>query len=255
VSVLDMASAYATLANNGAAIEPTTIDRVTLPNGEVVRPDQEVLEAAVSPGVAYLVTRALEEVMRRGTGTGAQIGRPAAGKTGTTNDHADAWFVGYTPDLVTAVWVGYPQGRIPMYGVNGVRVFGGTYPAYIWRAFMEVALAGRPAVPFERPIAEFVNLRVDPKTGLRAAKWCPGKRVLTLAHLAPAERCPAPPEPEKKPKKKKDRDEEDEREDGTRRDEERDREDDDERDDASPSPSPTARPTPRATESPGTKED
>ena len=67
----------------------------------------------MSPGNAYLLTKVLEQVIQRGTGTAAQIDRPAAGKTGTTNDYVDAWFAGYTPDLVAAVWVGYPQGKHP----------------------------------------------------------------------------------------------------------------------------------------------
>ncbi|MDQ3646676.1 MAG: PBP1A family penicillin-binding protein, partial [Actinomycetota bacterium] len=135
VSVLDMATAYATLANDGTAIEPTTIKQVTLGNGEVLKPEPEVVPEAVSPGNAYLLTKVLEQVIERGTGQAANIGRPAAGKTGTTNDYNDAWFTGYTPDLAVAVWVGYRYPR-PMTNVHGIRVFGGTFPAQIWRDFM-----------------------------------------------------------------------------------------------------------------------
>ena len=193
VSVLDMATAYATLANGGAMIEPTTIAEIETADGQVLRPDQDVDLGALSPGTAYLVSRALEDVIDRGTGVAADIGRPAAGKTGTTNDYVDAWFVGYTPDLVAAVWVGHPEGAIPMYDVHGIRVTGGSFPALIWRDFMTDALAGTPAKPFRIPKTELVTVQIDPKTGLLANEWCPGKPKTMLRQLAPREYCPAPP--------------------------------------------------------------
>ena len=199
VSVLDMAAAYATLANQGTAIEPTTIRRITLPSGEVLRPNQKRIESAVSPGNAYLLTKVLEQVLIRGTGTAARLDRPAAGKTGTTNLYVDAWFVGYTPDLVAAVWVGYPQGSIPMTAVRGVSVAGGTFPAQIWRAFMSAALQGVPPRPFTLPRSDVVVVEIDPVTGLLAAPWCPGERQRMLRQLAPTEYCPLPPTPEPEP--------------------------------------------------------
>ncbi|MDQ4125790.1 MAG: PBP1A family penicillin-binding protein, partial [Actinomycetota bacterium] len=192
VSVLDMATAYATLANGGTMIEPTTIAEVQTAGGEVLRPDQEVDLGAMSPGTAYLVTRALEDVIERGTGRAADIGRPAAGKTGTTNDYVDAWFAGYTPDLVAVVWVGYPEGAIPMFDVHGIRVAGGTFPALIWRQFMGAALAGEPPKAFDIPRTELVTVEIDPKSGLLAAEWCPGKPKTMLRQLAPTQTCPAP---------------------------------------------------------------
>jgi len=88
-------------------------------------------------------------VIREGTATRAQIGRPAAGKTGTTDQYVDAWFVGYTPELVTAVWVGNPSGAVPMRTQwGGGPVFGGTYPAAIWARFMGSVLNGRPVHQF-----------------------------------------------------------------------------------------------------------
>jgi penicillin-binding protein 1A len=201
VSVLDIAAAYATLANRGTAIEPTTIRRIRLHDGEVITPDQQVVPQAVAPGNAYLVTKVLQEVIRRGTGRAAFIGRPAAGKTGTTNDYADAWFAGYTPDLVAAVWVGYPQGRIPMTSVHGVKVLGGTFPASIWRAFMLEALRGSPRRPFTIPRSELTTVFIDPESGLLAAPWCaPGVEKTMLRQLVPTEYCPQPPpEPEPVP--------------------------------------------------------
>ena len=106
----------------------------------------------VSDGVASVVTRILEDNIRYGTGTRAALNRPAAGKTGTTDEHADAWFVGYTPNLATAVWMGYTRGEIPMTNVHGISVSGGSFPAEIWRRFMEAALADRPtATSASRP--------------------------------------------------------------------------------------------------------
>jgi penicillin-binding protein 1A len=154
VSVLEMASAYATLAARGVRSEPVAIRRVVLANG---RPDRDAgwgrvkRERVLTDGVAYEVTKILEQNMVAGTGTSAQIGRPAAGKTGTTDNFADAWFCGYTPTLATAVWVGYPNAQIEMTSVHGIRVAGGTFPAEIWGLFMEPALAGTPEVDWTLP--------------------------------------------------------------------------------------------------------
>ena len=192
VSVLDIAAAYATLANYGTAIEPTTIRRIQRSDQSILKPQQKRVQGAMSPGNAYLLTKVMEQVIQRGTGTAAQIGRPAAGKTGTTNRYTDAWFAGFTPDLVAAVWVGYPQGTIPMYNVHGIPVFGGTFPARIWRAFMMEALKGVPPRRFEIPRSELVKVEIDPVTGLLAAPWCPGEVVTMLRQLAPLEYCPQP---------------------------------------------------------------
>jgi 1A family penicillin-binding protein len=192
VSVLDMAAAYATIANHGIAVEPTTIRKITTSDDVVIEPDQEVIQGAMSPGNAYFLTTALEGVITHGTGTAANIGRPAAGKTGTTNDYADAWFVGFTPQLVTAVWVGYPQGRVPMTSVHGITVLGGTFPAMIWRAFMLRALRGEPVMGFHPPKWAFVEVEIDPRTGLLSLPWCPGEMVEMLREQVPTEYCPNP---------------------------------------------------------------
>jgi penicillin-binding protein 1A len=145
ISPLDVASAYATLAAQGVHAEPRAIRRVVLANG---REDTKAGWSAprrkrvVPDWVAATVTDVLEDNVLYGTGTGAYFGRPAAGKTGTTDRHADAWFAGYTPELQTTVWVGYPRGEIPMENVHGIAVSGGSFPATIWRLFMEQALAG-----------------------------------------------------------------------------------------------------------------
>jgi penicillin-binding protein 1A len=154
VSVLEMASAYATLAAGGVYSEPMAIRKVILANG---KEDDEAgwgkakRKRVFSDGVAYEVTKILEANVRGGTGTGAYFGRPAAGKTGTTDDFADAWFCGYTPDLATAVWVGYPNAQIEMRSVHGISVSGGSFPATIWHLFMEAALYGTPVTDFPFP--------------------------------------------------------------------------------------------------------
>ena len=155
VSVLEMASAYATLAAGGVYSEPMAIRRVVLASGRVDsgagwgKPKRE---RVLTDGVAYEVTRILEQNMLAGTGTGAYFGRPAAGKTGTTDNFADAWFCGYTPNLATAVWVGYPNAQIEMTNVHGIRVAGGTFPADIWNLFMSAALEPTPVVDFPAPL-------------------------------------------------------------------------------------------------------
>ena len=199
VSVLDMATAFATLANKGTYVEPTTLKEITLSNGDVVRPDQESIPSVVSPGNVYLLTEAMQDVIDRGTGRGAYIGRPAAGKTGTTDDYADAWFVGFTPDLVAAVWVGYPQGRIPMTNVHGITVYGGTLPASIWRTFMLRALANVPPTDFDLQPTDVVTVKIDPRSGLLATKGCRGEKRRMLRQFVPTVTCPPTP-----PKKKKD---------------------------------------------------
>ena len=152
VSPLDMASAYATLAAGGIYTEPTAIRRVIVKG----KPDDRWAShhhraRVISDGVASVVTRILEDNVRYGTGTRAALDRPVAGKTGTTDKHADAWFVGYTPGVATAVWMGYTRGEVPMESVHGISVSGGSFPAEIWRRFMDPALAGLPARDFPTP--------------------------------------------------------------------------------------------------------
>jgi penicillin-binding protein 1A len=154
ISPLDIGSAYATLAAGGVYAEPMAIRRVVLSNG---LEDTEAgwgvpkRRRAISEGTAAIVTRILEQNIQYGTGTRANIPRPAAGKTGTNEDHTDAWFAGYTPDLATTVWVGYTKGEIPMDNVHGIAVAGGTFPAEIWRIFMDGALESTPDTPFAEP--------------------------------------------------------------------------------------------------------
>jgi penicillin-binding protein 1A len=154
VSPLDMASAYTTLAAGGIYSKPMAIRKVVLPSGKTDTgagwgtPQRH---RAISDGVAYTVNQILQQNMLHGTGIGAYFGRPSAGKTGTTDNYADAWFCGYTPDLEATVWVGYPSGEIPMLNVHGISVSGPSFPATIWRLFMEKALDAVPAHDWPTP--------------------------------------------------------------------------------------------------------
>jgi len=154
VSPLEMASAYATLSAGGIYSRPMAITEVVLPGNREDKASawgKPARKRVIPEGVAYVVTKILEENVQYGTGTAANFGIPAAGKTGTTDDHADAWFVGYTPTLDAAVWVGYPNGEVPMTSVHGISVSGGSFPAEIWRKFMEPALGQLPAQDWSQP--------------------------------------------------------------------------------------------------------
>ncbi len=152
VSPLEMASAYATLSNAGQHVEPTIITQIKDSTGKVIWKANPKRTQAISAGVAYAVTKILAANIPHGTGGRANIGRPAAGKTGTTQDNADAWFCGYTPHLSTTVWVGYPKSQIEMKNIEGFSsVTGGSLPAIIWQKFMSVADTDYPKVEFPVP--------------------------------------------------------------------------------------------------------
>jgi penicillin-binding protein 1A len=141
VSPLEMADAYATLASGGIHNKPIAIRKVTFPDGHTDEIGNPERNRVFSDGVAYEVTKILEDNVDAGTATAAQTSCTyEAGKTGTTDDFNDAMFVGFTPNLATAVWVGYPDALRSMYSVHGISVAGGTFPAMIWHDFMEVAL-------------------------------------------------------------------------------------------------------------------
>jgi penicillin-binding protein 1A len=152
VTPLEMASAYSTLAADGVHHAPSFIEKVTDSSNNVDFAGADKGERVVSAQDTRVVTQALQGVVQRGTGTAAALSdRPVAGKTGTTDNLANAWFVGYTPQLVTAVWMGSPAGLVPMFGVGGVDVFGGTYPARIFHDFMSSSLSGQPVDSFTAP--------------------------------------------------------------------------------------------------------
>ncbi|HUF33122.1 MAG TPA: PBP1A family penicillin-binding protein [Acidimicrobiales bacterium] len=149
---IDMAAAYATFANRGLRIPPAFVTKVVRSDGTVLYQHQHRQTRVIEQYIADEVNDVLQEVVERGTGVNARIGRPVAGKTGTGQDHTDAWFVGHTPDLATAVWVGFPNGRVPMVPpVTPIRVTGGSWPAQIWQLYTSAALADVPITHFAVP--------------------------------------------------------------------------------------------------------
>ncbi|HMJ79412.1 MAG TPA: PBP1A family penicillin-binding protein [Candidatus Dormibacteraeota bacterium] len=152
VNPLEMATAYATFADLGVRHAPLAITRVVA-DGHVDYTARPKGTRVIPAGVAYVVDKILEQNVQVGTGVAAQLpGRPVAGKTGTTSNFVDAWFCGFTPNLTSIVWVGYPQNETTsMYAVHGIQVVGGSFPAIIWHAYMATALNGLPAIDFTQP--------------------------------------------------------------------------------------------------------
>ena len=149
ITPLEMASAYATIANDGVYNAPYLIERIEDRNGQVIFQHQPTPEQRIAPETARLVTSILEQNVQSGTGTRARIsGQPAAGKTGTNQNSTDAWFVGYTPALSTAVWLGGLGHEYQIRISGGPPITGGQYPARIWGAFMSAWQQGRPTVDF-----------------------------------------------------------------------------------------------------------
>jgi penicillin-binding protein 1A len=155
VSPLDMAAAYATFAAMGIYAKPMAITKVILPGNKIDKDShwgKPQTKRALSEAVAWKVTDVLRQNALYGTGAGSGDGlHPNAGKTGTTENHADAWFDGYTRQLSTVVWMGYPKGEIPMLNVHGQAVAGATFPVPIWHEYMAAALWHHKALGFELP--------------------------------------------------------------------------------------------------------
>jgi penicillin-binding protein 1A len=143
VSVYELASAYTTLANRGERVEPTMIVEVATASGRVLERVRPARTKVLERRHADVVNHVLRQVVEGGSGAGAQFGKPAAGKTGTTQEFVDAWFVGYTPRLTAAVWMGYPEGNArKMTNVRGRKVNGGSFPATVFKRFMQAATEG-----------------------------------------------------------------------------------------------------------------
>ena len=188
VTPLQMASAYSTLANNGVRHRPVYVTRIVASDGTVLynRPGGAPGTPVVSPQLAQTETQMLEGVITQpgATGTKANIGRPAAGKTGTTTNGTDLWFTGYTPQLTASVWVGVDgNAESPLYPtyMSESQAFGGSISAPIWKNFMQAALLGQPVLQFTPP---------DP------SQWPPTECV-SAAFPPGRTRCyvPAPPPP------------------------------------------------------------
>jgi penicillin-binding protein 1A len=203
-TVMRMVAAYAVMANGGKQIKPSLIDRIQDRYGKTIfKQDQRTCEGCnaqdwenqpeptivdnreqvLDPMTAYQITSMMEGVVQRGTATVVkEVGKPIAGKTGTTNDEKDAWFIGFSPDLVVGVYLGYDKPRHLGRGATG-----GVLAAPIVRDFMKVALADKPAVPFRVP-AGIKLIRIDPRTGMRSA---PGDQRVVLEAFKPGT---APPD-------------------------------------------------------------
>ncbi|HEX6595874.1 MAG TPA: transglycosylase domain-containing protein, partial [Acidimicrobiales bacterium] len=170
-SPLDMAAAYSVFANRGLQQPATPVVKITDAAGNVLEDNtQRQPRRILAEAVADNVNDVLKGVVQFGTGEGADIGRPdgTAGKTGTSEDNGDAWFVGYTPQLSTAVWMGYSDTRSrPLRNIKGVgQVYGGTIPASTWKAFMSEAVKGMPDAKFPAPVALAGDIAAGPRRAL-----------------------------------------------------------------------------------------
>jgi len=197
VTLSELMLAYTPLANGGMRPEPRTIIRIY----ERYRNNWTEIPPAVnpvlSPAIAYVTTSMLKDVLVYGTAKslrGFSRERPAAGKTGTTDDYRDAWFIGYTPQMITGVWAGYDKPT-PM----GRGFTGGAICAPIWGRFMRSALADKPAVDFPKPDS-VVSVQIDPTTGDLATPDCPKKREeFYVSGTQPTVYCPNHGEPDLAP--------------------------------------------------------
>lgn len=180
VSPLDVASAYATLAADGMHNAPYMVTRVTDRSGRELYKHVARPRRAIAAGIARTVNHTLEQVVTRGTGINARIGRPVAGKTGTTDDYADAWFAGSTPQITTVVWVGSgstPQPMVPPR--TRIKVTGGAWPTQIWARFMSFAVQSMPVAEFPA-VSESDAAGVLPSSSLPAVVGMPNAQATQL---------------------------------------------------------------------------
>jgi len=190
VSTLEMASAYGTLAFGGQHVQPTPVVSIATASGEILYEAVPKAKQIVDPAVTSVAVDILGKVVDFGTGTAADIGRPQFGKTGTEDLYRDAWFVGAVPQLVTAVWVGFPQGQVSMEPpTTRITVFGGTWPAQIWHAFMYNAVDRMPVREFPSPSegVDYVSVRVDVTQGCVANEFTPPQNVETMEFISGTE--------------------------------------------------------------------
>jgi len=213
----ELAGAYADFANGGTHIVPHIIRSITEADGHSLFKEAAIRKSAFDPKVANTVAYALTQVVQKGTGKRAQLGnRPVGGKTGTTENHVDAWFCGFTRQISTVVWMGYPQGGRTMEHVRGIAVTGGSFPAMIWKAYMEKAVEGTPVEPFGKPNFGGETLGATPVATTTSSPTATPTATPTVLPTTPGPK----PSPTKTPKPK-------------------------------PSPSPSPSPTGAATATPG----
>jgi penicillin-binding protein 1A len=202
VNTLEMASAFGTLDTLGQHVPPIAVWRITDSSGRVVYQADPQPTQAVSPGVAWTTVQILQKVVKEGTGTEANFGRPAAGKTGTAEHWTNAWFVGFVPQLVAAVWVGFPKGQVPMTypRVRLAHVLGGTWPTEIWHAFMVKATRGMPVQTWTKPSFGFVSVPVDVRRWCLPNAWTLPSDVQVITFYdgtQPTNRCSQPSGPQR----------------------------------------------------------
>jgi 1A family penicillin-binding protein len=177
VNTLEMASAFGTLATLGRRVAPTAIDRIEDVRGNVLYQSEPRGRQVLNPAVADTAVQIMRKVILYGTGTGANIGRPAAGKTGTAQEWRDAWFAGFIPQLAAAVWVGFPQGQISMTSTRIGSVTGGSWPAQIWHSFMTQVTGRMPVKEFKEPKDNYVTVPIDITLGCRATDATPSENL------------------------------------------------------------------------------
>lgn len=194
VTPLEMAAAYATFAAKGTYAEPYAIAGITDRAGRDVYVHAVATRKAFEPREVGVLNAALIGVVENGTGTAARIGRPVAGKTGTTQKYGDAWFAGFVPQLSTAVWVGHPEKVTPMTNVHGRRVSGGSFPAAIWAQMMRATMRGVPVQAIATNSPDDLGLRPAAPTTTTMPTT-----TTTTALLPTTVTIPVPPPPGRPP--------------------------------------------------------
>lgn len=182
---LEIASAYATIANLGVKVDPLSVIRIENYSGKIIKDNIPQEKKVFKEETCYVLISMMEEVIKRGTGLNANIGRPAAGKTGTSDDFVDAWFIGFTPELVTAVYIGNDD-RKPL----GNKMTGGVVAAPIWAKFMKNALNNSEKKDFLQP-DKITKISVCKESGLLPTDSCP--EILTVTFIKdtePTSYCP-----------------------------------------------------------------
>jgi penicillin-binding protein 1A len=201
VNTLEMASAYGTLSTMGQYTPPMAVERITDAEGNLIYEAEPDLAERINPGVAWTTVQMLRKVVQEGTGTQANIGRPVAGKTGTAQQWTNAWFVGFIPQLVGAVWVGFPQGQIPMVHprVRVAKVLGGTWPTEIWHVFMVNATRDMRIMDFRRPQFGYLSVMLDAGRGCLPNQWTLPTDIIVVTYISgtqPTIRCSQPSGPQ-----------------------------------------------------------
>ncbi len=182
ISPLEMAGAYSTIANQGVYIKPHAVIKILDRNGNVLYDAKPQKRVVMSEQTAYIMTDLLRTVVKDGTGQRAQLNRPVAGKTGTTENTVDIWFVGYTPEFTGAVWMGFDKEK----SIQDRRAAGGYFPALVWKAVMQTATEGLQVRDFPRP-GNIVRKTICLKSGKLPNAYCPPNHLISELFVAGTE--------------------------------------------------------------------